>query len=134
MAILCRPFGFIAPKALDYLLFQSFDFERTWWWLFQKRVVHTKFDSHVFKQNLDNYTTVSYIPYNWINIRYILWCDFSKVHSVYCTSYKLIGQGLEILYIIILFFLFSVNKEWKLILYCHFNRVVLSVFIVTWIG
>jgi hypothetical protein len=55
---------------------------------------------------------------------------------VYCTSYKLIGQGLEILYIINIFFfnLISVNKEWKLILYLHFNRVVLSVFIVTLIG
>jgi hypothetical protein len=24
-----RPFGFIAPKTLNYLVFQSFDFERT---------------------------------------------------------------------------------------------------------
>jgi hypothetical protein len=24
---LCRPFGFIAPKTLNYLTFQSFDFE-----------------------------------------------------------------------------------------------------------
>jgi len=29
------------------LAFQSFDFERTWWMLFQKRVVHTKFDMYV---------------------------------------------------------------------------------------
>ena len=28
--------------------FQPFDFERTWWRLFQKRVVHTKFDIYVF--------------------------------------------------------------------------------------
>ena len=39
-----RPFGFIAPKTLNYLAFQSFDFERTWWRLFQKGVVCTKFD------------------------------------------------------------------------------------------
>jgi len=26
-AILFRPFGFIAPKTLNYLAFQSFDFE-----------------------------------------------------------------------------------------------------------
>jgi hypothetical protein len=92
--------------------------------------------SDVFKQNLDKDgdITVNYIPYNWINIRYIFWCDFSNAHSVYCTSYKLIGQGLEILYIINIFFLISVNKEWKLILYFYFNRVVLSVFIVTLIG
>jgi hypothetical protein len=31
-----------------YLAFQSFDFVRTWWRLFQKRVVHTKFDIYVF--------------------------------------------------------------------------------------
>ena len=29
-------------------LFQSFDLERTWWRLFQKRVVRTKFDIYVF--------------------------------------------------------------------------------------
>ena len=31
-----------------YLAFQSFDFDRTWWRLFQKRVVRTKFDIYVF--------------------------------------------------------------------------------------
>jgi hypothetical protein len=68
--------------------------------------------SDVFKQNLDKDgdITVNYIPYNWINIRYIFWCDFSNVHSVYCTSYKLIGQGLEILYIINIFF-FNFGKQ-----------------------
>jgi hypothetical protein len=35
----------IAPKHLNYL---AFDFERTWWRLFQKRVVRTKFDIYVF--------------------------------------------------------------------------------------
>jgi hypothetical protein len=29
MAVLFRPFGFIAPKPLNYLAFQSIDFERT---------------------------------------------------------------------------------------------------------
>ena len=42
------PFGFIAPKTLNYLSFQSLDFECTWWKLSQKRVVCTKFDIHVF--------------------------------------------------------------------------------------
>jgi hypothetical protein len=32
---------------LNYLAFQSFDFDRTWWKLFQKRVVRTKFDIYV---------------------------------------------------------------------------------------
>jgi hypothetical protein len=33
--------GFIVPKTLDYLVFQSLDYEHTWWRLFQKRVVRT---------------------------------------------------------------------------------------------
>ena len=48
LTILFRPFGFIAPKTLNYLAFQSFDFERTWWRLIQKRVVRTKFDIYFF--------------------------------------------------------------------------------------
>jgi hypothetical protein len=43
-----RPFGFIAPKTLNYLVFQSFDYKRIWWRLFQKCVVGTKFDIYVF--------------------------------------------------------------------------------------
>jgi hypothetical protein len=35
-----------------YLAFQSFDFERTWWRLFQKCVGHTKFNIYVFITNL----------------------------------------------------------------------------------
>jgi hypothetical protein len=30
------------------LVFQYFDIERTWWRLFQKRVLHTEFDIYVF--------------------------------------------------------------------------------------
>ena len=37
-----------SQRLVDYWTFQSFDFERTWWWLFQKPVVHTKFDIYVF--------------------------------------------------------------------------------------
>ena len=35
LAFLFRPFGFIAPKTLNYLSFQSFDIEHTWWRLVQ---------------------------------------------------------------------------------------------------
>jgi hypothetical protein len=31
-----------------FLAFQSFDFERTWCRLFQKRVLRTKFDIYIF--------------------------------------------------------------------------------------
>jgi hypothetical protein len=41
-----------APNTLNNLAFQSFDFERTWWRLFQKRVVRTKFDIYVFINKL----------------------------------------------------------------------------------
>ena len=47
-AILCRNFGFYCSQTLLLFDFQSFEFERTWWWLFQKRVVWTKFDIYVF--------------------------------------------------------------------------------------
>ena len=40
-------FSFIALKTLNYLTFQSFDFECTWWRLFQKHVVRIKFDIYV---------------------------------------------------------------------------------------
>jgi len=30
------------------LVSQPFDFERTWWWIFQKRGVRTKFDIYIF--------------------------------------------------------------------------------------
>ena len=33
---------------LNYLVFQSFDFELTWWMQFQKRVVRTKLDIYLF--------------------------------------------------------------------------------------
>ena len=42
LVILLRPFGFIAPKILNYLAFKSFDFERTRWKPFQKRVACIK--------------------------------------------------------------------------------------------
>ena len=42
------PFVFIAPKTLNYSVFQSFDFERTLWRLFQKHAVYTKLDIYVF--------------------------------------------------------------------------------------
>jgi len=48
LAVLFKTFGFIAPKTLTYLSFQSLDFERTWWGLFQIRVLRTKFDIYVF--------------------------------------------------------------------------------------
>jgi hypothetical protein len=37
LATLFSPFDFIAPKIFHYLTFQSFDFQRTWRKLFQKR-------------------------------------------------------------------------------------------------
>ena len=40
---LFRCFGFIAPKTLNYLAFQSFGIGLTWWRLFQTRVVRFYF-------------------------------------------------------------------------------------------
>jgi hypothetical protein len=47
LATMFIPFGFIVPKTLDYLAFQSFYFERTRRRSFQKRVVRTKFDIYL---------------------------------------------------------------------------------------
>ena len=38
---------FLLPICLNYLTFQSVDFQRTWWRSFQKRVVCTKLDIYI---------------------------------------------------------------------------------------
>ena len=38
-------FGYVANKARTYL---AFEFERTWWMLFQKRTVRSQFNIYVF--------------------------------------------------------------------------------------
>jgi hypothetical protein len=58
------------------LPFQSFDYERTWWRLFQKRAVRTKFDIYVFI--LSRYLFDS-IHLNWRNC---------YIKSNYIKSYK----------------------------------------------
>jgi len=45
--MLCTYEPFLCTTLLNYLAFQFFDFERTWWRLFQKRVVRTNFDIYV---------------------------------------------------------------------------------------
>jgi len=50
---------------LNYFPFQSFDVERTWWRLFQKRLVRTKFDIYVFAHlMLNNYLDHVYFVMN----------------------------------------------------------------------
>ena len=77
LAILFCPFGFIAPKTLNYLAFQSFNIERTWWRLFQKRVVRTNFDIYVLVSKTSLFTSCitkiyikifSYANYNFFCI------------------------------------------------------------------
>ena len=63
LAILFRAFGFIASKTVHYSAFQSFDFERIWWRLFQKRVVCAKFDTYVFIREVVLQLTVSSFLY-----------------------------------------------------------------------
>ena len=50
-AILVRSFGFIAPKTLNDLDFQSFYFECTRWRLFQTRIVRNKFYIYALKND-----------------------------------------------------------------------------------
>ena len=70
--VLC-PLVILLPNTLNYLSFQSFNFERTWWRLFQKRVVHTKFDIYGFIQNM-------YFN-DYINTHKVL-----KLYLIYCSK------------------------------------------------
>ena len=51
LVITFRPFGFITPKTLNYLAFQSFYFECTRWRLFQTRIVLNKFYIYALKND-----------------------------------------------------------------------------------
>ena len=42
------PLVYSSQPFLNYFAFQYFDIERTWWRLFQKRVVRSKLDIYVF--------------------------------------------------------------------------------------
>jgi hypothetical protein len=72
----------IAPKTLNYLAFQSFDFERTWWRLVQKRVVRTTFDIYIFISLFRVFRTHDFTPKNHVYqlprearkfLRYFVW-------------------------------------------------------------
>ena len=88
LAILFMPFGCIAPKTFNYLAFQSFEFKHTWWRLFQKRVVHTKFDIYVFISDviLTSISTLHVLVETvqqmgqWI----LLWNSGSKKFFLFC--------------------------------------------------
>ena len=49
MTIKFRCFGFsCSQRLLNYLALKYFGFERTWWRLFKKRIVHTEFNVYLF--------------------------------------------------------------------------------------
>ena len=57
MAILFRPFGFLAHKDLKIIwLSNILALSVTWWMLFKKRVVRTKLDIYVFINDIQNIT------------------------------------------------------------------------------
>ena len=85
LAILFRSFGFIAPKTLNCLSFQIFDFGHTWWRLFQKRVVRTKCDIYVFIYIYLTRVEHDYSVTNWLFL-YWPWYRFS-VSSIGPRSY-----------------------------------------------
>jgi len=70
LAILFRPFGFIAPKTLNYWAFQSVDFEYTWWRLLQKRVVRTRVDIYVIPDK--GYSRNASCALKWISTLYLM--------------------------------------------------------------
>jgi hypothetical protein len=68
---------FIAPKTLNYLAFQSFDFERTWWRLLQKRVVRSKFDISLCNRCLS-------APQLWVRIPFMARCTRYTLCDTIC--------------------------------------------------
>jgi hypothetical protein len=80
LAILFRPLCFIAPKTINSFAFQSFDLERTWWRLFEKCVVRTKFDIYVFiKRNSMQTTIVATRNSVWSNNE-MIYTHYNKQH------------------------------------------------------
>ena len=66
-----RPFGFFCTqRLLSYLALQYFSFGRTWWKLFQKRVVRTKLDIYVFNSRNSPWS----LNYIFMLIFTYLWC------------------------------------------------------------
>jgi len=57
----------LVPNLEIILSFQSLDFECTWWRLFQKHIVHTKFDIYVFIKLL-NHCLISSIKSRYFRI------------------------------------------------------------------
>jgi hypothetical protein len=67
--------GFSYVTLADYYLaFQSFDFVRTWWRLFQKRVVRTKFDIYVFiiQTYIQSWGLIFHQQRYWPSRRYLM--------------------------------------------------------------
>jgi hypothetical protein len=61
----CRLFGYCSKTLLSYLAFQYYDIEHTWWRLFQKRVLRTKF---VHQRHLQLKCEICFICYKvWNN-------------------------------------------------------------------
>jgi hypothetical protein len=74
------PFGFLGPlkRLLNYVAFQSLNYERTWWNLLQKHIVSTELDIHVL---LHKQVISSLIPWNTPNIYFIL-TDIKRMFQI----------------------------------------------------
>jgi hypothetical protein len=64
----------------NYLTFKHFDIERTWWRLFQKRVVRSKFDIYVLIANtkFTNCHNIWIFYRVWENIYYFHWSLYER--------------------------------------------------------
>ena len=49
-----QPFGLLTPKRIYIIWLSMFFFynKRTWWMLFQKRVINTRYDIYAFTTNI----------------------------------------------------------------------------------
>jgi hypothetical protein len=65
------PLVYLLRRRLDYWVFQSFDYDRTWKSLFQKRVMRTKFDIYVFIEIYKRGRNFTF----YVHVHRLSWCS-----------------------------------------------------------
>ena len=81
-----------------FMALQSFDFDRTWWMLFQKRALRTKYDTYVFISTETGECEYCFRWYAYYMTKYWIvtpWCIFTKI---FYFIDKLVADHFEVLH------------------------------------